>query len=264
MQTESNSIKADQPAVRVACVVLGTLLLSGLLALGLWVVAAARWDALAAPGPATGADALTLLLSVAALLLLLWFVVGIALESLAVLPGRIGRWATRSTDRLTPTLAARVTALLLGSAVATAALPTTAVADTTGSGAGSAVVATAPDPGFAPQTATGQTTSTTTLPGAGRAPEPGFLPTLPVVRRIVTPTVISPPGGLPTPRGVVVHRGDTLWAIAARDLGPHATDAEVAGHWPRWYSANRTVIGPDPDRILPGQVLVRPRPAVTP
>jgi hypothetical protein len=57
---------------------------------------------------------------------------------------------------------------------------------------------------------------------------------------------------------VVVLRGDTLWAIAARHLGPGATDAQVAAEWPRWHAANRSTIGPDPDLILPGQRLAAP------
>ena len=56
----------------------------------------------------------------------------------------------------------------------------------------------------------------------------------------------------------MVRRGDTLWAIARQHLGPGATDAEVAQEWPRWHHANRAVIGPDPDRLLPGMVLQRP------
>ncbi len=59
---------------------------------------------------------------------------------------------------------------------------------------------------------------------------------------------------------VVVLRGDTLWAIAARALGPAATTAQIAREWPRWWAANEQVIGPDPDRILPGQRLQPPRP----
>jgi LysM domain len=58
---------------------------------------------------------------------------------------------------------------------------------------------------------------------------------------------------------VVVHRGDTLWAIAARHLGPAATDAQVAAEWPRWHAANRSTIGAEPDLILPGQQLVAPQ-----
>jgi nucleoid-associated protein YgaU len=60
---------------------------------------------------------------------------------------------------------------------------------------------------------------------------------------------------------VVVRRGDSLWSIAARDLGPGASDAEVAAQWPRWWHANRAVIGPDPDLILPGTRLRPPPPA---
>lgn len=59
-------------------------------------------------------------------------------------------------------------------------------------------------------------------------------------------------------RHVVVHRGDSLWTIAARHLGPDATDVDVARAWPRWYQANRAAIGADPDLILPGTVLVAP------
>jgi nucleoid-associated protein YgaU len=44
----------------------------------------------------------------------------------------------------------------------------------------------------------------------------------------------------------------------ARHLGPDATDAEVAAQWPRWHAANRSVIGDDPDLLLPGQVLRAP------
>lgn len=61
---------------------------------------------------------------------------------------------------------------------------------------------------------------------------------------------------------MVVHRGDCLWDLVARSLGPQATDAAVAEAWPRWYAANRAVIGPDPEVLLPGQRL-RP-PATTP
>jgi len=60
---------------------------------------------------------------------------------------------------------------------------------------------------------------------------------------------------------VTVRHGDTLWAIAAAHLGPHASDAEIARDWPRWYEANRHVIGADPDLLLPGTVLVAPEPA---
>lgn len=59
---------------------------------------------------------------------------------------------------------------------------------------------------------------------------------------------------------VVVRGGDTLWAIAARHLGPDAADDRIAEEWPRWFAANRHVVGADPDLIRPGQRL-RPPPA---
>jgi hypothetical protein len=62
------------------------------------------------------------------------------------------------------------------------------------------------------------------------------------------------------PGGYVVRGGDTLWDIAARHLGPHATDAEVARAWPRWYAANRAAIGVNPQLIHPGLVLRAPTP----
>jgi LysM repeat protein len=48
----------------------------------------------------------------------------------------------------------------------------------------------------------------------------------------------------------VVQQGDTLSGIAAQ-LG-------VRGGWPALYAANRPLIGPDPDVIRPGTVLVIP------
>lgn len=81
-------------------------------------------------------------------------------------------------------------------------------------------------------------TRTGPTPDAGLAPDP--------VRE-------ADPGG-----EVVVQRGDTLWAIAARHLRPDATPAEIATEWPRWYAANRSAIGDDPDLILPGTILSPP------
>jgi outer membrane biosynthesis protein TonB len=65
--------------------------------------------------------------------------------------------------------------------------------------------------------------------------------------------------GVPTTATTVsVRAGDTLWEIAAAHLPAGSGDAAVAAAWPRWYEANRDVIGPDPDVIHPGQVLTAP------
>jgi nucleoid-associated protein YgaU len=63
---------------------------------------------------------------------------------------------------------------------------------------------------------------------------------------------------------VVVRRGDTLWAIAAAHLPGDVDDAAIAAAWPRWYAANRAVVGPDPDLLLPGQRLHAPDPLSPP
>jgi hypothetical protein len=61
------------------------------------------------------------------------------------------------------------------------------------------------------------------------------------------------------PQVVEVVPGDTLWAIAARDLAADASDALIGARWQAIYAANRAVIGPDPDVIEPGQRLRLPR-----
>lgn len=65
------------------------------------------------------------------------------------------------------------------------------------------------------------------------------------------------PADLPVmrpPHGVTVRPGDTLWAIAARRGAIDLPEAVRA-----WHQANRAVIGPDPDLILPGQYLRQPQ-----
>jgi resuscitation-promoting factor RpfA len=57
---------------------------------------------------------------------------------------------------------------------------------------------------------------------------------------------------------VSVNRGDCLWAIAAEVL---ATDdpARIDRYWKEIFAANRSVIGTDPDKLFPGQILELPR-----
>jgi resuscitation-promoting factor RpfA len=121
------------------------------------------------------------------------------------------------------------------------------------------------------------TATAANLPGAldGSSPDPAALP--PIDRPAEsTWTPSAPPAPVPiaapasplltgNPRPaaaveehVVVRRGDTLWHIAGRHLGSSASAAEIALEWPRWWHANRNVIGADPDRILPGQLLRPP------
>ena len=59
-----------------------------------------------------------------------------------------------------------------------------------------------------------------------------------------------PPPAAPEPRTVTVKKGDTLSAIAKRELGK-------ASLWPKIFEANRDQLD-NPDRIKPGQVLKIP------
>ncbi|CCQ45543.1 putative uncharacterized protein [Pseudarthrobacter siccitolerans] len=90
--------------------------------------------------------------------------------------------------------------------------------------------------------------------------EPGWQPAAPTM----SPGLLTAPGvrsigdAGTEARAVTVLAGDTLWDIAAFALGPEATDVDVALAWPRWYEANRSVIGQNPDVLLPGQILQPP------
>jgi hypothetical protein len=80
----------------------------------------------------------------------------------------------------------------------------------------------------------------------------------------VTSVVPARPSSAPTRTAsvatrVVVRPGDSLWSIADAHLAGPRTDSRVAAAWPRWYAANRHLIGADPDHIDPGQILRPPR-----
>jgi nucleoid-associated protein YgaU len=125
------------------------------------------------------------------------------------------------------------------------------------------VPATGVGPGYTPTTQPSRSPSA--IPGVVRAAPgpagPGFVPTPPVPVHDAEGAALlaRPPRPTAAAHGLVtVRRGDTLWSIARRHLGAGASDAQVAREWPRWYAANRVVIGEDPDRILAGQQLVPP------
>lgn len=89
---------------------------------------------------------------------------------------------------------------------------------------------------------------------------PGWQPAAPVVEpgMLAAPATRTPSGVEPQVEGVTVQAGDTLWDIAAHHLGHGASDLDVALQWPRWYEANRALIGKNPDVLLPGQILQPP------
>ena len=229
-------------------------------------------------------DALTAVVAAAALLALLWLVLGVLLGLFVLVPGVVGRGAGRLAEVVTPVLVRRTVGALLGVGLAAGVAPGAAVA----APVPALVVAPRPlpDPGFAPlpdpawapssrpptritpvtSPPAPAATVTTPAPASGGSPTaaPGasWVTPPPLVRPQPDVRVLSPaPRARPPGEGreeVVVRRGDSLWSIAARHLGGDATDAEVARAWPAWFEANRDVIGEDPDLLRPGQLLRPP------
>ncbi|GAA5027493.1 hypothetical protein GCM10023258_22290 [Terrabacter aeriphilus] len=222
-----------------------------------------------------------------------WLAVGSALVVASLLPGTAGRAAEDLAARVTPLVVRRALTLVLSASVGSVVLPAAPV-----SGLGAVVPTTTrasaghegsppaprpgPDPGFTP------TTTPTPSPAPSAAPSPTRPPTRPATVVTVAPSAHPAPTVgpgfvptrplrthdgdrsrllAPTPRATVavhdlvtVRRGDTLWSIAAHHLGSGATPTSTAREWPRWYAANREVIGDDPDLLLPGQQLRPPEP----
>ncbi len=92
-------------------------------------------------------------------------------------------------------------------------------------------------------------------PHEDRVADPVVLAGLPLPDRATAPSPAQPPAPSPARTTVVVAPGDSLWAIAARSLGPDASAAEIDERWRRLHELNRAVIGPDPDLIRPAQRL---------
>jgi LysM repeat protein len=241
-----------------------------------WVSA---WVRVAGPGPASVDELLTLVAASLAIGVAAWLVCVTGVELAAHLPGRLGRAAEHWSQRVTPAVARRAAGFVLGVGVGVVGAPAQALAsgpmvavavDASRTGADPA-----PDPGFHVTTSTtvaGTTASALALPPAAPAPTdpapgiatepiaPGFTPAAPRVRAQADPTLLGSRVTAATPDEVVVHRGDSLWSIAARHLDPDASAAEVDRSWRQWFSLNRDRIGPDPDLIRPGQVLRAPGP----
>lgn len=205
----------------------------------------------------------------AGLLVLAWWGVGAVSALVSAMLLRAGnRRAARAVGRFSPEFLRRLAAAALGVQLAAAPLP--ALATPPASTGHLSATAAAPaelesrspavDPGWQPTpvTPTGNAGSTASLRSAETA-APGWQPTpAPVDSSLLIPGV---PRGYAIPGATVtVRAGDTLWALAAAQLGPLATDSEVARQWPAWHEANRGVIGPDPHRLLPGQILAVPPP----
>ncbi|WP_457950684.1 LysM peptidoglycan-binding domain-containing protein [Pseudarthrobacter sp. alpha12b] len=230
--------------------------------------------------------------------LLLWWAFSILCAGASVLLERLGRHqAAAAARRLSPafmqrTVVAALSIQLLAGAAANAATTTPGPEWTptqAHSSAASSSPATAedtPTPGHtdSPGVHTPVQRVTAEVPPAvqeGESPawepsaatptatalNPGWQPASPVVEpgMLAAPAMRSTAGpepGAPTTGGeadvVTVLAGDTLWDIVAAYLGPEASDVDIALEWPRWYAANRGLIGGNPDVLLPGQILQAP------
>ncbi len=254
-----NQVKVRRRGLAAAgALVLGHLLFTTALTWGTGgALAAVR-----APGPAGVDSALALVAAAGAWAVLTWLTAGALLALLTAAVTGLGSRAHARAVSLTPACTRRLVAAVLGLAVAASPLA-----------------------GGRPASAADRSVAAAALPSVDHRPdhldaldEPdeldrpvvaspaGWTPDRPVVRprqagssaRAVRLVTTPARAGLAPRSEVVVHRGDSLWDIAARHLGADAGAAEIAAEWPRWYLANRSVIGEDPDLLRPGQLLSPP------
>jgi nucleoid-associated protein YgaU len=179
------------------------------------------------PGPAPLGSLVGAAAAGAAWLVLAWLTSTFLLEVVATL-SRAARPVRRETATVSPPIVRRLAAAALGAGLLAGPVAGPAAAAVPAPVAGSDV------PG---EVLPGWTADRPAPPPAGDDPAP---PATTVAHR---PSATA---------WVRVRPGDSLWAVAARHLGPGATPAAVADEWPRWYAANRDQIGPDPHLIRPG------------
>lgn len=214
------------------------------------------------PGPPALDAALGVAAAGAAWLVLTWLALTALLALAADLLRRTRPRLQRLADRVTPALVRRAAAGVLGAGLASGVVATGASAH----GPAEPPAGPAPSPSVATAPLTTAPPSHLPPPSLDRPadPLPGWTPDRPSSSgRRQPPTRVhlvasQPHREQPVADEVVVRRGDSLWDIAARHLGPQADAAEVAREWPRWHQANRDLIGADPDLILPGQQLSPP------
>ncbi|MEN8581877.1 hypothetical protein ABFP37_04080 [Burkholderia sp. RS01] len=215
-------------------------------------------------------DLLGLLASAAGLAVVSWWVLSLAAAIAAALLERAGRKrAAAVTGGFSPVFMHRLALAALGLQLMGAPLAHADAAPAAPVSSNSrAAVSAAWTPTAGPSTAGRNRpaeepdVSGRPLPGAPDL-QPQWKPRAPVTEpRLVAAVPVRSARQLPNTAGteVAVRAGDSLWAIAARALGPAASDVEIAAQWPRWYEANRNVIGADPNVLLPGQVLTPPVP----
>jgi nucleoid-associated protein YgaU len=171
-----------------------------------------------------------------------WGTLGLALTALSAVPGLVGAAARLFLRAVLPAGARRGAALALG----------------IGLGVGLAAPAYAapapiPVPAGAPDWA----------PAPSAAVPSAAVPAL-TGPAVAAPraTTDAPDWPAAAPGAYTVVPGDCLWDLAATRLqgtsGAAPGDDEVAAAVTAWWRANAATIGPDPDLLRPGQVLLPP------
>ncbi|MEO6956656.1 MAG: LysM peptidoglycan-binding domain-containing protein [Antricoccus sp.] len=193
-----------------------------------------------------GPDVIVLALITALLQILgSWLLIVIALTGVQTMPGSGGLVAQKLVRRIAPrvlrTMASTVIGLTLLPATAYAAQAATPISATVAVDATVAPNAAVPDVDW-PQTP-GSPINNPDLPSDN-----------PETTAQLAPTSPAPPTSL----SVTVHAGDCLWSIAAAVLGPGAATAQISVLTEAIYDANSALIGPNPDFVIAGQVLIIP------
>src|SRR5690625_2340446 len=235
----------------------------------------------------TPAPSLDLLLAAATAsgvcIVLAWCALVVVIVALTAVPGRLGMIALTVGSAVAPSGAQRLARLALGVVATTAQLGVVVLPGTAAPVSGAPLAVAAPEPAPSVMAASGHAAADT-LPPIGRPPVAPPTLVVPAPQgEPASPTPSAPPevqpprdalnlAGKPDRlrdddarpsdqrRSVTVEPGDTLWSIAADHLDDQPSSRAISQAWPLWFAANREVIGPDPDVIRPGMVLVEPAP----
>lgn len=220
----------------------------------------------AVTGPGITFDALiTLVGAVLAWVVFGYLALGAVLALLASLPGAAGAAFDAISERVTPRAYRRVAQLVLGlTVVAGPAIGTAAQAapnDVTTSVTAVAGRVNLDRPGESPANAASRVDldrpGNPSNTGGSRVDldRPGT--TAGGARANVSDLLVRPARDR-ADHSYTVVRGDCLWDIAKAHLPAGATDAQIDSEWHRWYAANRSIVGANPDLIYPGQVFTPP------
>jgi hypothetical protein len=213
-------------------------------------------------------DQLGILANTAGLIVITWWVMSLLIAFAAALLERGGRTrAAAAAGKFSPGFMRHLALAAVGFQLITAQLASAAIPPPvpgTGSSPRTAVsVAWTPTAGasFAenPEPAAAVPATMTPQPppsASGPVADPQWKPLRPLVEPgPLASAQLRPQEPAATRKEITVRSGDSLWSLTAAELGPFASDVDIAIGWPRLYQANRPAIGENPDALLPGQVL---------